>query len=204
MASTAKARGSGTGVTKVSNLWFRLVAKRSTWGRSHRRTTESNTTCSSSHSVLTGLWKRDRQSASTLKVPGICLTTRWMCDRRQRRRISLQRRKRAWQRVTPWFCKYAITVVLSVASTTAFETRRVLKCCNSNKTALISSKLMCSCCWTRDHTPDTDFSSRKAPHPWRLESVYRVREGTGWSKATPVKTFPCESTNLGEAVRQEE
>jgi hypothetical protein len=29
----------------------------------------------------------------------------------------------------------------------------------------------------------------KAPHPWRLESVYRVREGTGWSKATPVKTF---------------
>jgi hypothetical protein len=32
------------------------------------RTNESNTTCSSSHSVLTGLWKRDRQSASTLKV----------------------------------------------------------------------------------------------------------------------------------------
>jgi hypothetical protein len=80
---------------KVSSLWFRLVAKRSTWGRSHRRTTESNTTCSSSHSVLTGLWMRDRQSASTLKVHGICLTTRWMCDRRQRRRISLQRRKRA-------------------------------------------------------------------------------------------------------------
>jgi hypothetical protein len=77
------------------SLWFRLVAKRSTWGRSHRRTTELNTTCRSSHSVLTGLWKRDRQSASTLKVPGICLTTRWTCDRRQRRRISLQRRKRA-------------------------------------------------------------------------------------------------------------
>ena len=76
MTSTVKARGSGTGDTKVSSLWFRLVAKRSTWGRSHRRTTESNTTCRSSHSVLTGLWKRDRQSASTLKVPGICLTTR--------------------------------------------------------------------------------------------------------------------------------
>jgi hypothetical protein len=30
---------------------------------------------------------------------------------------------------------------LSVASTTAFETRRVMKCCNANRTALISSKL---------------------------------------------------------------
>jgi hypothetical protein len=65
-----------------------------------------------------------------------------------------------------------------------------------SRTALISSKLMCSCCWTRDHTPDTDFPSRKAPHLWRLESVYRVREGTGWSKATPGSSrSPSHSTS---------
>jgi hypothetical protein len=31
-----------------------------------------------------------------------------------------------------------------------------------------------------DHTPDTDFPSRKAPHPWRLESVYSYRRN--WVK----------------------
>jgi hypothetical protein len=57
---------------------------------------------------------------------------------------------------------------------------RVSRLGGSSTYSFISSKLMCYCCWTRDHTPDTDFPSRKAPHPWRLESVYRVREGTGW------------------------
>jgi hypothetical protein len=92
-------------------LWFRLVAKRSTWWRSHRRTTESNTTCSYSHSVLTGLWKRDRQSASTLKVPGICLTTRWMCDRRQR--MGLQ-----------WHCSLHTKYIFSSNAIYRYTSRR--------------------------------------------------------------------------------
>jgi hypothetical protein len=140
-------------------LWFRLVAKRSTWGRSHRRTTESNTTCRSSHSVLTGLWKRDRQSASTLKVPRICLTTRWMCDRRL---LALQHFK------TLLVSK---AVVLVTDNTTVVAYLQ-----NQGGTRCHALFLLCK-------------EILLLVFPWRLESVYRVREGTGWSKATPVKTF---------------
>jgi hypothetical protein len=45
-------------------------------------------TNSNSHSEFTGARERDSVSASTLRWPGICLTTSWIWSSEQRRRIS--------------------------------------------------------------------------------------------------------------------
>jgi hypothetical protein len=150
-------------------LWFRLVAKRSTWGRSHRTATESNTTCV----VPTLCWLDCGSETDNLPVHWRSLEYAWLPDEcviedkeeflcKEEREHDSEFLLDSASRPLLLYCP-SLALLLSKLE--------VLKCYNANMTALISNKLMCSCCWTRDHTPDTDFPSRKAPHPWRLESV---------------------------------
>jgi hypothetical protein len=71
---------------KIKQSDCRLVAKRSTWGRSHRRTTESNTTCRSSHSVLTGLCQSESQTGN------LCISSSRPSVLHSRRHVSLEGR----------------------------------------------------------------------------------------------------------------
>ena len=78
-ASTAVARGSGTGDTNRGNLLLNLMANRSIWGRCHLLHIVWKTSGRRDHSVWMVWPSLDSLSATTFSWPGICLALRVTC-----------------------------------------------------------------------------------------------------------------------------
>ena len=88
-ASTAVARGSGTGDTNRGNLLLNLVANKSILGRCHLLHIEWTTSGSRNHSVWMVWPSLDSLSATTFSQPGMCRALVSLVSRYTRSRFSI-------------------------------------------------------------------------------------------------------------------
>ena len=117
-ASTAVARGSGTGDTSRGNLLLNLMANKSILGRCHLLHIESKTSGRRNHSVWMVWPSLDSLSAITFSQPGMCWALRVTCCFVHQVRILHSRAQSGPNCMPPSLFMYDTTVVVSVATST--------------------------------------------------------------------------------------